>query len=143
MFGVLFSIGEIEDIVETITAYAETDVYADAANVVIPDVQRKTSEGVSFAGRAFTPYAPSYAKVRRKKNLQTSRVDLRVTGHLLDNLHLDGDAVVPADKDMKKAEGLNDGNEHNKMQARPFLGADETTAQKIEETIAKNLEARL
>jgi hypothetical protein len=143
MFGVLFSIGEIEDIVDAITTYAETDVYVDAANVVIPDVKQKTDEGTSYMGRSFQPYAPSYAKRRRKNNLQTSHVDLRVTGHLLDNLHLEGDMIVPADEDVKKAEGLNFGNAHNKMEARPFLGADEATVQKVEETVAQKLEERL
>lgn len=49
-------------------------------------VLKRTSEGRDVKGRPFRPYSKGHARARKKRGLGTSRVDLRFSGKMLDNI---------------------------------------------------------
>jgi hypothetical protein len=97
-------------------------------------VENPNDKGIGEAVR-FKPYADSYKPIRQEEGLPTNKVDLTVTGHLLDNLEVkriaqNGNITIGLDEsaDLGKARGAHEGVRTKKygLLKRPFLGLTKT-----------------
>ena len=101
----MFDVTGIERMARKIARFKE-DVPKIAAKEVKAQITEFAAEGRNPDGTSFKPYTKPYAKVRIRKGLQTSPVNLRVTGGFLDQIK-DRDGIVgPDEAHAKIAEGL-------------------------------------
>ncbi len=108
-----------------------------AGRVARSEIIRKTEAGVDYNSVPFKPYKPLYAKIRDKRGLRTDIVNLRVTGQMLDSIHLEGNELTVGYSEKLKAQG------NEERWGREFLNVDESTLELIEKEIERELQMEI
>lgn len=117
--------------------YLRRAAYIDVAEIVVKDVAEHTAQGVGPDGSTYQPYSKDYAKIRKNAGLQTSRVDLRVTGKMIDKTRLVGHQVKPIASAMGRAKGHQLGNPKKNLPARPWLWVSDKAGANVRQTVKK------
>lgn len=134
---------EVNAAIARIMAYAEKEAKADAAEVTLADIRRKTAKGVDADNIPFSAYVKPYLKVREKHLRPTSPKDLNLTGALMKGLYFDAgqSAIVPSTETEKIAEGQMYHPKWESSHHSMFLFAGADTIEFIEQALVKKVEA--
>jgi len=98
-------------------------------------IQKRIQTGKSYTGADFAPYSEAYAKERKKRGRQVSRVDLNDTGRMLA-------AMQTRKAGTRAAQIFFVGGQENKKayfnnKLRPFFGFSGTETNKLTDTFLK------
>ena len=50
------------------------------------NIKERTAAGLNADGKPFPPYTPGYKKIKQRRGRDTGTVNLRLSGHMMDNL---------------------------------------------------------
>ena len=108
MFSVAFNVTGLTPVFDQLATFAEVTAYTATAEVVMSEIRRKTAQGVDSDNTTFHPYTVAYAKWRKRHGHQTERVDLWITGKLMNELYynLQYKSVMASEETQKIAHGL-------------------------------------
>lgn len=95
-------------------------------------IKARTQSGKDFENKPFKPYKPAYAKKKK-----SSKVDLTLTGHMLNSLKVNKDTIY---LDNAYAQDKAIGNAYN---GRQFMGLTQKQQNMIEEEVYKQLERQV
>lgn len=108
--GIDLDTAELDRLLAEVFRVAKDEAPAIIAEAIRVDTLDRQSRGVGADGTKWHDYTKPYAKVRKKKGLQTSFVDHRVTGKMLDSYTFDAkDSMLTVPEELKgQAEGTSD-----------------------------------
>lgn len=132
------------------------DLLTIVEHEVIRGIKDDTAQGRDANGSSFAEYTSPYAKIRQRRGLATSPVNLRVraTNSLLDTLQTrrqnENESVISVAQDREKiAEGISStvgktksGTTYSKA-ARLFMGVSQNTISAIESVMQDEIEGVL
>lgn len=125
----------IETPLGELAGFSEGKIINIAAKIAREEIIQKTEAGVDANRIPFKPYTPRYRQIREKRGYRTDIVNLRVSGDMLDSLHLEGDTLTVQYSEKLKAQG------NEERWGREFIGLDENDLDKIEQAIWNELNA--
>jgi hypothetical protein len=106
-----------------------------ASKVIIGEVELLTKQGLKFDGTRMKAYSKQWAKVRTKHGRQTDHVDFVFNNEMMPTLNLYGETITVGSQYQAQAEGLN--------KDREWMNVSQTTADKIADAIAEDLDIEL
>lgn len=117
-------------------------LFKDIGQVIKDSIDQRTASGFDYFDRKFSPYTYAYKRFKMRRGF-TGRVNLRLSGHMLDSLKIQrGPMMVRLHFDNEKANDRAFYNEEGR-EPRLFVGIPPIVEKHIDEMVSKHIDRLL